>query len=132
MEIARTPDGRRIEVGRKVACPADEAWDLLTDPGRWSEWGPSVTAVRYDHDRLRPESDGEVRLPGGLWVSFHVVECAPYRWTWRVARIPATGHRIDELDQSCRVVFEMPVLAAGYVPVCERALGRIERLLAAE
>jgi hypothetical protein len=54
---------------------------------------------------------------------------AARRWTWTVARLPATGHRVDALDGQCRVTFEVPVFAAGYVPVCRRALDRIARLV---
>jgi hypothetical protein len=75
-------------------------------------------------------------------VPFRVVECVDYRWTWRVGRpswrataalggssVPATGHRVDAArDAGCRAVFEVPLLAAGYVVVCGRALDAIERI----
>jgi hypothetical protein len=55
------------------------------------------------------------------------------RWTWRVARIPATGHRVEELGAArSRVGFEIPLLAAGYAAVCRSALSRIARLAEAE
>jgi hypothetical protein len=43
--------------------------------------------------------------------------------------IPATGHRVEPVDgDRCRVVFEVPLPAAGYVPICRRALDRIAKL----
>jgi len=116
-----------------VAASADAAWELLTDTARWPEWGPSVSAVESTDRRIRPGSAGRARVGGpdlGLWLPFEVTACEPYRWTWTVARIPATGHRVDPRDGGCRVAFEVPPAAAAYVPVCRRALGRIATLLA--
>jgi hypothetical protein len=56
---------------------------------------------------------------------------AEKRWTWRVARVPATGHRVDPLGDRCRVSFEVPLVAAGYVPVCRRALDNVASLATA-
>lgn len=53
------------------------------------------------------------------------------RWRWRVARVPATGHRVEPgtagrdgaaPGRECRVGFELSPLAAGYAVVCRRAL----------
>jgi len=103
---------------------------------RWPEWGPSVTAVECEGGHIVEGATGRVRLPGGLWVPFEMdslsrpTDETPGRWTWRVRDVPATGHRVEPLgDERCRVVFELPLLAAGYAPVCHRALDRIERLL---
>jgi hypothetical protein len=116
-----------------VDAPADEAWDLLTDTTRWAEWGPSVAAVDCPTRFIEAGTRGRIRVAGvGLWVPFEVDSYAieEKRWTWRVARVPATGHRVDSLGRQCRVTFEVPVLAAGYVPVCRRALDRIASLVA--
>lgn len=126
--LRRTPDGRRIDVSRAVAAPPDAAWGLLTDTARWPAWGPSVSAVACTDRQIRPGATGRVRV-AGLWLPFEVTACEPYRWTWTVAGIPATGHRVDPADEGCRVAFEIPPLAAAYVPVCRRALGRIAALL---
>jgi len=132
--IERTPDGRRLVVARDTDTPRAAAWDVLTDTRRWPEWGPSVRAVECDRRRITAGTTGRVRLPGGLWLPFEITDCEEYRWTWRVARVPATGHRVDPPQgrAGCRVVFELPVPAAGYVPVCARALDRIDALLAEE
>jgi uncharacterized protein YndB with AHSA1/START domain len=129
----RTADGRRITVSRVVDAPADEAWDLLTDTTRWPEWGPSVAAVDCPTRFIEEGTRGRIRVAGvGVWVPFEVdvyVDEDEQRWTWRIARVPATGHRVDSLGRQCRVTFEVPVLAAGYVPVCRRALDRIASLV---
>lgn len=130
VSLRRTPDGRRLEVSRVVDADADTVWEIFTDPERWSQWGPSVAAVDCTDDRIRPGTTGRVRV-AGLWIPFEVDTCddEAYRWTWHVAKIPATGHRVDPVGENrCRAVFEIPPLAGGYAIVCERALRRIERL----
>jgi hypothetical protein len=132
VSIERTPNGRRLVVARDVPAPREAGWELLTDTERWPDWGPSVRAVECEHRHIRSGTTGRVRLPGGLWLPFEVTTCGEYRWTWRVARIPATGHRVDApagVERGCRVAFEVPLLAAGYAPVCLRALDRIASLL---
>ena len=130
--LERTPDGRRLVVSRDIDASADDAWRLLTDTERWPEWGPSVRAVEAAERIITDETTGRVRLPGGLWLPFEITSCLDRRWTWTVARIPATGHFVEERDGGCRVGFELSVLAGGYAPVCARALGHIEKLLAGE
>ena len=127
--IERTPDGRRLVVARDVAAPRDSAWELLTDTERWPEWGPSVRAVECPSRFIQSGTRGRVQLPLGIWLPFEVATCEDYRWTWRVARVPATGHRVDDAPAGCRVCFELPVLATAYAPVCQRALGTIAALL---
>jgi uncharacterized protein YndB with AHSA1/START domain len=130
--IERTPDGRRLVVSRTIDAPADEAWRLLTDTERWPEWGPSVRGVESPQRVIDGETSGRVRLPGGLWFPFEITSCVDRRWTWEVARVPATGHFVEAQGEGCRVGFELSLLASGYAPVCARALGHIERLLTGE
>ena len=135
VQIARTPDGRRLEVARRIDADPASAWELLATPERWPEWGPSVRAVDCADERISEGTTGRVRIPGGLWIPFEITTCReptasrPGRWGWRVAKIPATGHRVESVGKRCRVVFEIPLAAAGYAPVCSRALDRIEELL---
>lgn len=132
VSLGETPDGRRIEVSREIGAPGSAAWDLLTDTGWWPDWGPSVTDVDCEDERIRPGTTGRVRLPLGLWVPFEVtaVDERNYRWTWRVAGVASTGHRVEPAGHKrCRVVFELPLIAGGYVPVCDRALARLARRL---
>ena len=132
--VERTPAGRVIAVSRVVDAPADDVWRLLTDTRRWPDWGPSVADVDCPTRVIEAGTSGRLRVRGiGLWVPFEVDSCVDgsevKRWTWTVARIPATGHRVDTLGTQCRVTFEVPLLAAGYVPVCRRALDRIAELV---
>lgn len=135
VQIARTPDGRRLEVARRVNTNSVSAWELLATPERWPDWGPSVRAIDCDQAQISEGTTGRVQIPGGLWISFEIITCReptdeePGRWTWRVAKIPATGHRVESVGTGCRVAFEIPLAAAGYAPVCSRALDRIEELL---
>lgn len=126
-------DGRRIDVSLVVDAPVERAWEVLTDTERWPLWGPTVSGVRSERRFIREGTTGEVQVLDGPWVPFEVTSCEDYRWTWEVARIPATGHRVEsEPGQTCRVVFEVPLLGAGYVPVCRTALKRIRRELEVE
>jgi len=127
--IERTPDGRRLVVARTVDADPDDCWELLVDTERWPEWGPSVRAVDTERRYVEEGLTGQVELPGGLSVPFEITSCVDRRWTWRVARIPATGHFATAVDAGCRVGFEIPLLAAGYAPVCVRALGSMASLL---
>jgi hypothetical protein len=129
--LAKTPDGRRVEVSREIDAPAETVWSLFTDTDYWPDWGPTIGAVELDDSdatRIVQGTTGRVRV-AGLWLPFSITTCADYRWTWSVARIPATGHRVEPLDDDrCRAVFELTPLAAGYAPVCRTALRRLDRL----
>lgn len=125
--LERTPDGRRLCVSRTIDAPAETLWDLLTDTTRWPDWGPSVRAVDCDQQYITAGTTGRVQVVGGIWVPFEITSCTERRWTWNVAKVPATGHRVEG-ERPCTVVFEIPVLAAGYAPVCGRALQKLARL----
>ncbi|WP_049996880.1 SRPBCC family protein [Halococcus sediminicola] len=137
--IERTPDGRRVVIARTIDAPARTVWSILIDTDRWPEWGPSIAAVDCPDRFIENGSSGHVEtvgpgalLPGlpdgGLRVPFRVTSCADRRWTWRVAGVPATGHRVKSWGENCRAAFEIPLPAAAYAPVCRRALVTIERL----
>lgn len=128
-------------VTRDIGAPAETCWDLLVDVGAWPSWGPSVAAARLDRagteasrqeQRIRPGDTGAVRAPVGPWIPFRITEVEEgYHWSWRVAGVPATSHRVEGLGRDrCRVGFEVPTLAAPYALVCALALRRIEKLAA--
>ncbi|WP_122089359.1 SRPBCC family protein [Halalkalicoccus subterraneus] len=121
---------RTVDIARTIDAPAGDVWELLIDTHRWPEWSPSITDVECQERGIRTGSTGRVRLVGGIGLPFEITYCDGYRWTWEVAGVPATGHRIDPRNGSgsCRAVFELPLLAAGYAPVCRLALSRIARL----
>jgi hypothetical protein len=117
-------------VARELDRSPAAAWDRLVDTGAWPEWGPSVAAVDCDRRRIAAGTTGRVRVRGlGLWLPFAVRTFAwdgeRGRWTWRVARVPATGHRVEPTARGCRVAFEVPPAAAPYAVVCRRALARL-------
>nr|WP_303645216.1 SRPBCC family protein [Salinirubrum litoreum] len=139
--MAKTPDGRRLELWREIDAPAETVWSLFTDTDYWADWGPTISAVELDtlggdtadseaadSTRIGQGTTGRVRV-AGVWVPFSITTCTDCRWTWSVARIPATGHRVESLGPTrCRAVFELSPLAAGYAPVCRTALRRLDRL----
>ncbi|WP_420182604.1 SRPBCC family protein [Haloarcula sp. KBTZ06] len=121
VSIKKTPDGRRLIVRHDVDASVDTVWDVLTDTDCWSDWGPSVTTVETDTRYIDNGTTGRVRAAGVVWLPFEVTACAPYRWTWNVARLHATGHFAEERASGSVVGFEIPPLATGYAPVCARA-----------
>ena len=127
--LASTPDGRRIEVRERVAAPRDRVWKTLRDTETWTEWGPSVRAVDAPTRYIERGTEGRVRTVAGIWLPFEVQDCAPYRWTWDVANLPATGHRVEAATDGCVAVIEVPLLAAAYAPVCRRGLRALARLV---
>jgi uncharacterized protein YndB with AHSA1/START domain len=132
VRIGDTPDGRRLLVSRTIDAPPDRVWDLLVDTRRWPAWGPSVTAVQSADRRIREGTTGHVRTVGGLWLPFTITSCVEYRWTWRVAGVRATGHRVVPGEDRCRAVFEVPLTAAPYAAVCRSALENLDALATAE
>jgi uncharacterized protein YndB with AHSA1/START domain len=123
----RTPEGRRIVVERRVDAPAEAVWDVFRDTDLWPEWGPSVQAVECEDRYVSEGTTGRVRVLGA-WIPFEVTSCTDRRWTWDVAGIPATGHRVGE--DPVTAAFEVPVAAAPYTLVCRRALEKISALAA--
>ncbi len=123
---------RPVWTGRTIDAPADRVWDLLVDVDRWPDWGPSVRDV----DAVTPlasGSTGTITTVGGARLPFEITRFEPgVRWSWTVAGVPATDHRVRPLCPCrCRVEFGVPWLAAPYLAVCRIALTRIERLVAA-
>lgn len=121
-----TQDGRRIEVSHVLEAPAADAWELLVDTTEWPSWSPLISGVESSDRRIRTGTTGRVRL-SGVWTSFHITTCADRRWTWTLSRLPGATHRVDDLERNrCRIAFELPVYAAGSVPVTLRALENLE------
>lgn len=124
-------EGATLAVGRDVDVAPAVAARALRDTTTWPDWGPAIDAVESDDRYVSRGTTGRISV-GGAWVPFRVTACNGRRWDWRVAGIPATGHRVDSYagdpDRS-RVVVEVPAVAAWYVPVCRRALERFARLV---
>jgi hypothetical protein len=105
-------------------------WRTFRDTRTWSAWGPSVRAVDCEDRYVVAGSTGHVTTVGGVRLPFEVTTCADGRWTWDVAGLPATGHRVVADGDGCVAAIEVPLLAAPYAVVCRRALGRLERVAA--
>ena len=127
--VERTTDGYRLVVFRKIDASAERVWALLVEPANWPAWGPSVTAVDCPATRIEAGTTGRVQIVGGIWLPFEVTACEDYRWTWKIGRITATGHRVFPIGPGrCRAAFEVPLLAVPYALVCWIALRRLDRL----
>ncbi|MFC6718443.1 SRPBCC family protein [Natrialbaceae archaeon GCM10025810] len=144
----RTPSGRRLEVSHVVAAASEDAWDAIVDTHRWPDWSPLIEGVESSERRLEAGTvgrilvepsfaSGSVRLPfprTSVWLPFEITDCSERnrRWSWTVAGLPGADHRVDHLAGGrtrCRIAFELPPAAVGYVPICLRALERLEDLL---
>lgn len=119
-----------LEVAATLEVPAADAWALLTDTHAWPQWGPSVRAVESPQRFIGSGTRGRVQTTPGLWLPFEITDWEEGRaWNWRVAGIPATGHRVTPVTAtSCRVVFTIPRWAPFYVPVCRLASIRLSAL----
>jgi hypothetical protein len=123
-----------LETGVEIRAPASAAWELLTDTSRWPLWGPSVSRVESAGQFIGSGSSGRVLTIFGIWLPFRVTEWdSGQRWSWEVAGIPATGHRVEPLGTDrCRVTFEVPLLAVPYLAVCRLAAHKIRTILEEE
>jgi len=110
---------------------SQSVWELITDTTRWPEWGPSVTAVVCRDRFIKKGSCGKVKTRLGIWVPFVITHYEDNRyWAWQIWGIPATGHRIEPLDEyRCSLAFEVPAFAAPYLFICWIAINRIEAII---
>ena len=118
-------------VSRSFRRPCRQIWELLTDTNTWPQWGPSVKAVECVNRFIRQGTEGRVKTAGGIWLPFIITTYLEgLFWSWNVAGIPATGHRVEAQENGlCRLTFEVPLLAAPYVYICKIALDRINGIL---
>lgn len=121
-----------MDVSIDIDAPTKAVWSLLVDTASWPKWGPSVLAVDYPERFIKSGAAGRLLTPLGIWVSFVITGFDPPRqWRWRVAGVPATGHRVEPLGPDrTRLVFELPAFAFPYAIVCRVAGRRISNLIA--
>jgi hypothetical protein len=119
------------EVNRSFHSSCNTIWELLTDTDTWPQWGPSVSAVECENRFIRKGTIGKVKTAVGIWLPFIVTGYEDgYFWSWDVAGIPATGHRVEPLeDEHCLLTFEIPLLTAPYAYICKIALDRIAGII---
>jgi hypothetical protein len=119
-----------IEVAATIHAPAAVVWQLLIDTHAWSEWGPSVRAVDCPDRFIGHGTRGRVQTAALVWLPFEITDWEEGKsWRWRVAGIPATGHRVTPSGtDSCELAFTIPSWAPLCVPVCRAALRRLMAL----
>jgi uncharacterized protein YndB with AHSA1/START domain len=121
-----------LSVHRVIDAPPEAAWQLLVDLDAWPQWGPSISSAELDppHRELGLHATGKVQTAVGVRLPFEITDFQPgRRWAWKVAGVPATGHRVEPSGDGARVTMEVPWWAGPYVTVCMLALRRIEMLL---
>jgi hypothetical protein len=123
---------RHLSVGKIYSTSPHAIWDVITDTTQWPRWGPTVNAVRYPGRYIGKNSSGRVLTVIGLWLPFVVTEFEPGRfWSWKVASIKATGHRLEMSTTGKPVLwFEVPTIAFPYLAICQIALNRIAGCIA--
>jgi hypothetical protein len=98
---------------------------------QWRAWGPSVRAADPADTLIDGTTVGRVHMPLVIGPPLRITHHEQgHFWSWWVAGIPATGHRIDALPEGRRITFEAPTTAFACLAVCRRALDRIEALTA--
>lgn len=120
-----------ISAGKMFLASPYILWDLITDTTQWPRWGPTVKAVRNSERYIRQGSAGHVLTAVGIWLPFVITEYEhECFWSWKVASIQATGHRVQPTETGgCHLWFEVPIVAAPYLVVCQMALNRIAKVL---
>jgi hypothetical protein len=118
-------------VTRSFKRPCSQIWELLTDTTTWPQWGPSVKEIECGSRFIRQGTEGRVKTAVGIWLPFIITGYEEGRfWSWKVAGIPATGHRVEPKKEGlCQLTFEVPLLAAPYAYICKIALDRIAGIL---
>ena len=119
-----------MQVSKLIHAPIEVVWEVLIDTRQWPIWGPSVKAVSCSQRYITAGLQGQLKTVVGLWTNFEITDFEPQRyWHWKVAGIPATGHRLEKRgESSCELIFEMPFVALPYALICRQAANRIAKL----
>jgi hypothetical protein len=89
----------------------------------------SIVAVEPSSGPVTSGATGRVRTIVGMWLPFEITGIEEgTSWSWRVAGIPATGHRVEETGSGCLVTFSAPIWAPFYRPVLARSLQVLAQL----
>jgi hypothetical protein len=119
-----------MQVRHVISASPQQVWNILIDTHQWPVWGPSVRAVKSPRQSIEAGLKGHIQTVLGFWVPFEITDFEPLHfWSWKVAGIAATGHRLTKIDENhCELIFEMPAVALPYALVCRLAAKRIGRL----
>ena len=121
----------QLSVGKRFSVSPPIVWDLITDTAKWPQWGPTVKNVEFPDRYIYRGAAGRVLTAFHFWLPFEITEFEAARfWSWKVAAVKATGHRILAIDdRSCELWFDVPIVAAPYGLICQLALTKIDNLL---
>jgi len=119
-----------MQIKHVINAPARLVWNILIDTHQWPVWGPSIRAVQSPQQYIIAGLKGRIQTVIGVWLPFEITDFEPMSlWNWKVAGMPATGHRVTILDEDrCELIFEMPFAALPYGLVCLQAARKIDRL----
>lgn len=121
---------RPIRTSIEMDVAVDEVWKLISRFDHWPSWGPTVVDVESDAHEVAEGVTGRVKTIAGPWLPFEITEVDRGRsWTWKVAGIPATGHRVSARGEARTLVeFTAPIAVAPYALVLNAGLRRLKRL----
>lgn len=119
-----------MQVRLVISASQQLVWNILVDTRQWPVWGPSVRAVKSPRRYIDAGLKGRLQTIFGFWVPFEITDFEPLIfWNWKVAGIPATGHRLTKIDENhCELIFEVPIAAYPYGLICRQAAQHIGRL----
>jgi len=102
----------------------------MTDTQKWPLWGPTVQHAHCSEQYIQKGSTGDVLTPFGIRLPFTVTDYEHLSfWLWRIGPIRATGHRLESLNAGeCNLWFEVPIIAAPYTLICQKALENINKI----
>lgn len=120
----------RVYSADSSASPA-EAWSLIAEPRRWSEWAPHVRgAWGLGDPEVQAGERGAARLAGVLPIPARITAKEPGRsWTWRVGPVVLV-HAVHPTPVGCRVSITVDgpgLLTAAYGPVVDVMVKRLAR-----
>ena len=119
-----------MRVSKTISSPTQNVWQVLIDTKLWPTWGPSVKAVSCTQRYISAGLKGKIQTIFGIWINFEITRFEPLSyWEWKVAGIPATGHKLREINSNnCELIFELPLITFPYALICLRAINRIAYL----
>lgn len=53
---------KKLWTHREIDAPAETLWDLLTDPQRWADWGPTVVRAELRSEQFEQGATALQRL----------------------------------------------------------------------